>query len=386
MKLEDWIILLVLVISLVAIWQFRQIVLLILTAVILAIALNSLVRWIQRFGIKRGRAMLMALILVLTGGILFFSLVMPPFLNQFQQLVNLVPRGWQQLLTWADQILENPPVWLPEIQIPTVPDLATWAEQVIPATRDLVSNFYAIFTVTLATLLQVLLVIVLTLMFLADPLAYRRLLIGMFPLFYRKRAEGILNQCEIALLSWMKGIAINSLFVASLSGMGLLILGIQFVLAHALMTGLFNFIPNIGPTLSLVFPVSVALLATPWKAIAVVILYLVIQNVESYWFSPMVMQRQVSLLPAATLIAQIFFAGFFGFLGLVLALPLAVIAKIWIDEVWIKDYLDRKESKLPIQDTIMDPNTHPTLNYLPRPPVSAESEASEGFKEQPDQA
>ncbi|MCY7286344.1 MAG: AI-2E family transporter, partial [Cyanobacteria bacterium CAN_BIN43] len=94
-------------------------------------------------------------------------------------------------------------------------------------------------------------------------------------------------------------------------------------------------------TLSLVFPLTVAFLDAPWKAIAVLILYLVIQQVESYWLTPTVMAKQVSLLPALTLIAQIFFASFFGFLGLLLALPLTVIAKTWIQEALIKDILDQ---------------------------------------------
>ena len=74
------------------------------------------------------------------------------------------------------------------------------------------------------------------------------------------------------------------------------------------------------------------------------ILYLIVQNLESYWFSPMIMQQQVSLLPAATLIAQLFFATFFGLLGLILALPLAVITKTWLEEAWIKDILDQRQS------------------------------------------
>jgi predicted PurR-regulated permease PerM len=84
----------------------------------------------------------------------------------------------------------------------------------------------------------------------------------------------------------------------------------------------------------------VALLQSPSKALAVLVLYIVIQNVESYWFTPMAMQKQVSLLPAATLIAQIFFTTFLGPLGLILALPLAVVCKTWIEEAWIKDVLD----------------------------------------------
>lgn len=79
----------------------------------------------------------------------------------------------------------------------------------------------------------------------------------------------------------------------------------------------------------------------PWKAIAVLVLYLVIQNIESYWLTPTVMANQVDLLPALTLLSQLFFVTFFGALGLVMALPLAVVAKVWIEEAVCKDILDR---------------------------------------------
>ncbi|MCF3608088.1 AI-2E family transporter [Planktothrix agardhii 1033] len=184
-------------------------------------------------------------------------------------------------------------------------------------------------------------VLIFTLMLLADPLSYRQGFVRLFPSFYRNRTDYILSQCEIVLLQWMGGIVITSTFVAVLSAIGLLILGVPFVFAHALLAGIFNFVPNIGPTASVVFPVAVALLDTPWKALAVIILYVIIQNLESYWFSPLVMQKQVDLLPAITLIAQIFFATFFGVLGLVLALPLTVVSKIWIQELLLNDLLDQ---------------------------------------------
>lgn len=78
---------------------------------------------------------------------------------------------------------------------------------------------------------------------------------------------------------------------------GLWILQVPLVLAHAVLAGLLNFIPNIGPTLSVVLPMSIALLDAPWKAIAVLILYIAIQNLESYWLTPTVMAKQVALLP-----------------------------------------------------------------------------------------
>jgi predicted PurR-regulated permease PerM len=102
-----------------------------------------------------------------------------------------------------------------------------------------------------------------------------------------------------------------------------------------------NLIPNLGPTMSVLPAMAIALLDNPWKALFVFILYFIIQQTESNFITPLVMAHQVSLLPAVTLISQLFFVTFFGFLGLFLALPLTVVAKIWVQEVLIKDVLDQ---------------------------------------------
>ena len=352
MKFNDSVGFLVLVISLIILWQFRQILLLVFTAVVLAIALNSLVRRIVKgLRILRSGAVLIALGLVLLGGALLMVLVVPQFINQFQQLLEKIPKGFEQFVDWVDALMHNPPVWLPNPE--EMPDLSDLIQQIGAFAGIAFGNFLTFFSDSFTVLLQLLLVIVLTLMILADPSAYRKLLLRLFPSFYRRRADEILSKCEIALLSWMGGVSFNSLFVATLCGLGLLLLRVEFAFTHAVVAGIFNFVPNIGPFLSVAFPLSVALLDSVGKAIAVIILYLIIQNLESYWFSPMVMMQQVSLLPAATLIAQLFFTTFFGPLGLILALPLAVITKTWLEEAWIKDILDQRKippDKWPLKD------------------------------------
>jgi predicted PurR-regulated permease PerM len=72
----------------------------------------------------------------------------------------------------------------------------------------------------------------------------------------------------------------------------------------------------------------------------VLALYFLIQQLEQYLLVPTVMAKQVSLLPAVTLLSQIVFAIFFGFLGLLLALPLVIVGQIWIKEILVKDILD----------------------------------------------
>ena len=343
MKFNDWLGLLSLIISLVILWQFRQILLLVFTAAVLATALNSLVRsLVRKFNLSRGKSIPIAVVGVLLASTLLVIFIIPPFVDQFQELIKLIPVGFERLVVWVNSFIENPPSWFPEFDLELLPNFSEITQQLGSLAPQVFSNFFTFFSNSTAILLQLLLVLVLTLMFLAEPLAYRHLLLQLLPSSYRGRAEEIISKSEVGLLAWLKGVSINSLFVAILCGVGLLVLRIPFVFAHAILAGVFNFIPNIGPILSAVFPVAVALLHSPGKAIAVVIWYIIVQNLESYWFSPLVMKKQVNLLPAATLIAQIFFATFLGFLGLILALPLAVVVKTWAEEVLIKDFLDNK--------------------------------------------
>jgi predicted PurR-regulated permease PerM len=341
-KLGDWIGLLCLAIVLVLLWQVRQMLLLVFTAIVLATALNSLVRRIQKFGIRRGLAILIAMIALTLVGALFVQVIVPPFTEQFLSLVELLPKGFQEVTDWLDLVIRNnPELFAEQFELGSISNLA---QQIQPLVQNILSNFFALFSNSVLVLFQLLLVIVITLMLLANPLPYRQAVIQLFPSFYRRRADAILVECEIALGNWFGGIVISSLSVGILSGLGLYVLGIRLVVAHALLAGLLNFIPNIGPTLSVVFPLTITLIDAPWKAIPVVILYVVIQNIESYWLTPTVMAKQVSLLPAMTLIAQIFFATTLGFLGLLLALPLTVVAKVFLQEALVRDVMDRWRS------------------------------------------
>ena len=343
MKFNDWLGFLSLIISLIILWQFKHILLLLFTAVVLATALNSMVRsLVRKFNLSRGISILITLFVVFLASALFITFIIPPFVDQFQEIIKLIPVGFQRLVEWFNTFMQNPPSWFPDIDLELKSSFAEIYQQITSLAPQLFSNFVALFSNSTAIVLQLLLIIVLTIMLLGEPLAYRNLLLRLLPSSFRGRASEILSKSEVGLLAWLKGVSINSVFVAVSCGLGLLFLRIPFVFTHAILAGVFNFIPNIGPFISALFPVAVALLNSPENAIAVVLWYVIVQNLESYWFSPLVMKKQVNLLPAITLIAQIFFATFLGFLGLILALPLAVVTKIWIEEALIKDFLDNK--------------------------------------------
>lgn len=338
MTLGKWIGLAVLCVSLYILWQIRQVMLLGFAAVVVASAMNALVRFLTaRFKVKRGWAIPLVIGLLLCISTVFGLLVIPPFVAQSQELAALVPQSLdrlESLLHWLEQkfpgqnLIDNN--FLQDLQ-----------KQVTPLVGSLLGNFFAIFSNSLAVVLNILLVLILSIMFLLEPDKYKGLFVRLFPAFYRRRVDEVLSLCETALDNWMAGTLFNMFVIGFSSFIGLLILQVRLPLANALIAGVLEAIPTIGPTLSVLPAMAIALLDRPWKAGAVLALYFLIQQLEQYLLVPTVMAKQVSLLPAVTLLSQIIFAIFFGFLGLLLALPLVIVGQIWIKEVLVKDVLDR---------------------------------------------
>jgi predicted PurR-regulated permease PerM len=329
--------LIALILSVYILWQIRQLLLLFFSAVVLATAINQLVQLLQRWIKQRGWAILLSLIILVFLFTLVFSIIVPAFADQLQQLIELFPQVFTQIQKGLN-ILENR---IDKSDFIDLPNLDTILQQLQPYISEFFTHTFNFFSAYIGAVAQLFLVIILSLMLLVNPQPYKLLFIRLFPSFYRRRASEIVSQCEVALGNWTTGILIQMSFIAVLSGIGLWILQVPLALAHAILAGLLDLIPNIGPTIAAVFPIAIALLDAPWKAVAVLVFYIVIQQIESYWLTPTIMAKQVSLLPAMTLIAQIIFASFFGALGLLMAIPLTVVAKTWIEEVLFKDFLDK---------------------------------------------
>ncbi|WP_399372420.1 AI-2E family transporter [Thermosynechococcus sp.] len=373
MTFGQWIGLLVLGVCLYILWEIRQVLLLVFLAVVLATALNCLQLRLQRWGLQRGRAIALSLSLTFLTVFGLFWIIIPPFLQEAQQLGVLIPKGLGRAEAWLNGMAHL----LPGEGFDDRPIINRLMTQLGPFLEQIFNNFFALFSNTLAVLLNTLLVLVLTVMLVLDPQPYRRGFIRLFPAFYRSRIDTILTESEQALLAWLVGTGLNMVVIGLLSGLVLALLGVRLVLANAFLAGLLEAIPNIGPTLSVIPPMIIAVIDDPWRAVAVLIAYIVIQQLEQYLLVPVVMAKQVALLPAVTLVSQIVFAVFFGFLGLLLALPLVIVGQIWFTEIVLKDILDRWQPNPP-----PEVSTAPALPLpLPTPPAAAAPAASDAIPE-----
>lgn len=337
MRLGQWIGLLAFVLSLYILWQIRQVVLLVFAAVVLATILNQVVKFLQRYRIKHGIAIAITVVLLLAVIIGFFALIVPKLVEQLQQLVNLLPELSERVRNWYNQLVDL----IPGQVLEDTQGINTLTQQLQSWVARLLGNFFVLLNNSLAAVINLLLFLVLTIMLLVNPARYRRIFILAFPAFYRRRIDEILSECEQSLIGWIKGTLITMFVIGLLSFISLSILGVPLPLVNALLAGLLEFIPNVGPTLSVVPPTLLALLDTPWKAIAVIGIYLGIQQFESLVLVPFIMEQEVSLLPVFTILAVVIFASFFGFLGLFLAIPLLIVSQIFIKEVLVKDVLNK---------------------------------------------
>ncbi len=350
MKFGQWLGLIAAAAALVLLWSLRDVVIHLFAAVVLAMALCTVVGVVrERLGCARPLALLLSLFGLLVLLAIALAAVVPPFVQQFQQLLLQLPEAASKALALLRQAMDQSSQMLYGQQA------LDWLRQSwgsgasgSEAVGQSLQGLLGLAGNLGSGLIQLLFVVAVALMVAVQPNAYKEVAVLLAPSFYRRRMRQVLSQCGEALSSWMGGVLISSLCVALLAGIGLSLLGVKLVVANALLAGLLNIIPNVGPTLSTVFPMSVALLVSPWKALAVLGLYVLVQNLESYVITPSVMHHQVKLLPGLTLAAQFVFTVLFGPLGLLLALPLAVCLQVVIREVLIHDVLDPWRQQRPL--------------------------------------
>jgi len=190
---------------------------------------------------------------------------------------------------------------------------------------------------TLAAFGGLLLIIFLSVYIGAEPDLYRNGLMHLFPRRARKRAGEVMSAMAVALRKWLVTQLIAMAVIGAVSTIALLILKVKAAFALGLLAGLFEFIPTIGPILSAVPAIAMGFLDSPEKALLVGGAYILIQFLENHILIPLLMRGGVDLPPALTIISQAMMALVFGFIGLMVAVPLLATVMVPIKMLYVQD-------------------------------------------------
>ncbi|MDC3052823.1 AI-2E family transporter [Prochlorococcus sp. AH-736-A13] len=334
--------LVVILITSLIVWTLRDFLLLIICSLVISNIVCNLCNQIQN-GLKIPRPLSLFLVLSVISVIVFsiFILVLPPFIKEFNEILIDIPNGLSKInilintnlnkfnfLLYGEQSENVIDIFSLINNVVTIPDASTIAKAIQESFKNLINIAGNLGS----GLLKLIFVLAVSLMISIEPKQYKENILLLIPKNYRNKFRNILEKCNTALANWTFSMVISSLSVGLLSLIVLSILDVKYVVSNALIAMVLNIIPNIGPVISGIFPISIALLDNFWKPLAVLGAYVIIQNIESYIIMPSILKKKANLLPGLTLISQFGFTFIFGPLGLILSLPLAVVIQVLIKE------------------------------------------------------
>jgi predicted PurR-regulated permease PerM len=214
----------------------------------------------------------------------------------------------------------------------------------VPTLRQRVSKalggathyLFPFLTSTVTVAVGIFLVMVLSIYIGADPQLYHRGLMHLFPHASRRRVGIVLSRVATVLRKWLVTQLIAMIVIGVATTVALLLLRVKAAFALGVIAGVLEFIPTIGPVLSAVPGIAMGILDSPQKALYVTLAYLVIQQLEGHLLIPMLMKEGMDLPPALTIVAQAVMALLFGFLGLLVAVPLLAAVLVFVKLLYVE--------------------------------------------------
>ena len=319
-------------------WVARSVFFLAFLGVLFGITLSGGVTWLQRRGVPRGVGALLlvgAFFALLVG---LGALTAPRITEQWHQLQQQLPdalarvEGWFRERQGGVSDLLQPPGDAARGQPPT--DIRkTLAQQV----DNLGSNFFAVFTSTLSVLGGMLVITFVAAFLAVDPRTYRRGVMHLVPHRARAKTSEVMDAMGVTLRRWLVAQLIGMLVIGAITTTALLLLDVRAAVALGIIAGILEFVPYFGPILSAIPAIAMGFLDGPEKALWVALAYLAIQQIEGNLLMPLLMKEGLGLPPALTILAQAAMALVFGFIGLLIAVPLLGTIMVPVKLLYVQD-------------------------------------------------
>lgn len=323
--------------TLVLLWIFsrRNLILSLLTpffiAGVLAYALNPVVNYLIRRKLSRLQAvavLFMAMVVVLA--VLSMTLL-PSLGNEIRYLGEQLPhyslQWYKQAESWYNQRLSTfafLPGTLDQVTDFFGLDFQTVSNWLLQSLGSLMKGFSSL----VSSLVTLVTVPVLTFYFMKDGDLIARSVKRAVPPESRQWAFPLARQIDGVLGGFIRGQLIVALFVGVLSGLALMLLGIDFALILGIVAGVTNIIPYLGPFIGAVPAVLMALLTSPLQTLWVILAFTIIQQVESSVISPRIVGKRVGLHPTLVILALLMGGALGGLVGLLIAVPTAAVIRV----------------------------------------------------------
>lgn len=310
-------------------YLIRDVLIIVFISGILAAALNPMVNFLQRKKIPRIIAILFIFLILLSILGLIITAIIPIFTEQFSQIIENFPQ-WKEKISGQFLKMEN---WGFNAQ----DFLQNWGNKnAAQVGEDIFSKIINIF----GSLITFISILVIVFYLLLEVEAIKKIIQSIIPNKFQSYTAKLFIQMQNKISLWLRGQLILCLIIGILSYIGLLILGVKYALLLALIAGIFECIPYLGPILGAIPAIFLAFIQNPLTGFLVIILYLIIQQLENTLLVPKIMSKTVGLNPVIILVVFLIGGKLYGPIGALLAIPVATALS-----VLIKDYFELKREE-----------------------------------------
>ncbi|HLC38983.1 MAG TPA: AI-2E family transporter [Patescibacteria group bacterium] len=308
-------------------WRISGIIILLAVVLIIFAALNPTVDWFEAKKIPR---ILSAIIIYIIGlailaGISY--LIIPPLVLQIQDLIDNAPNIISQVSS-SYHFLQN--FFSQQSSIITIlqKPLSTASDQLAKFSINIFSTARGFFTAIGA----IVTILVLVFYLLIEKNGLKNIVEPFLPIHQKTAIFTILHKVREKWGAWMRGQIILCIIIAVIDFIALFILGVPYALALAVWAGLTEIIPYLGPVLGAIPALIVAYFVSPWLALIVLIIFVIVQQLEGHILVPKIMQKAVGLSPVIIIVALLIGGVLAGILGVILAVPIMAGMYVLISE------------------------------------------------------
>jgi len=326
------------------IYRFYQVIFIVFIAILMGTVIRPVITWLNKRGIPRVAGFIFISILLLVLFIGFMLLLFPMVMDQGSTIVAEVPGYYQNLRLWLANTGNPMIVGLGDF-LPAAPPKIALIQQT--GQQVLASAEQAMGYVTSGARFIFILLAVLLLAFhwtLDGPQIIQSWLL-LLPLDQRSSMDEMISAMENKVGSFLAGQGILCLSIGIMALIAYLIIGLPNALILALIAGVMEVVPMIGPFLGAIPAAFIALSISPSKLVWVILAMVIIQQLENNLLVPRVMRKAVGVNPFVSLLAIFTFSSFFGIIGALVAIPIAAIIQILLDRFLFRpDSLEPEDS------------------------------------------
>ena len=315
------------IVGLVFLFLIRDILLMVFIALIIAAAIDAPVDWLARHKVRRtlGAAIIYLLVAALLISFIYWAL--PSLAGQLKELASISPDSLNQLI--ADISIFHQKLGADYAQ----KLLSNLSDQLYSATGNIFGTAANVF----GGVFSALMIMVMSFYLVVQDKGIKKFLSSITPIDHRAYVVSLAERIQTKLGRWLRAQLLIMTIVAALVFLGLFFLKVEFALILAVLAGILEIIPYIGPVLAGFMAVSLAFLQSPLLALLVLILFVAVHQVEGYILIPQIMKRVIGINPLVVIISMVIGAKLMGILGVVVAVPIVATASVFLGDIFLKE-------------------------------------------------